>query len=341
MLDLAKQFLFDHWDLLLMVVVLLSIVYDRILTKQLREAFNATDKVQKAAIAERDETIEKMTTEFKKLSDICNDWQGLDAKKTKLLAEKAGTITNLTNENDGLKKTIGNISNEYVSNDQYDTLAARYTVSLNTVELLGRLGYIHGDVWKKNNTNAYVNCFIHYFDDNMAKFVDKIKKHPKMDEGTVKEIQNRLERIKDHILDKTTCIFEVVETLHVALNNYYRELDIYFETGGPVPLMIVDKEYVNGEMFKDLVKDLVLKEKFTPAHAEGLVATIVNLLIYPLSVCIDAVNCGEASPYINNTGIFYQEIAADSIGLKAHFVVPLSSMKVLQSVSAVNFLKDK
>lgn len=245
-----------------------------------------------------------------------------------------------------------------LENNETSTLQQEYLITKEkldncrqALEMVGRIGTVTDDFWRLYCITSYKNIVEDYIKSIFPKMVELMKAqlNDRNDEvldrvipvnmKTIEHIKVSLENICKAILKDTVIIPSLVDEMFVMLDNYYERREEYFISSGPVPVALIDKDYVGGDIFKEILTNIITAEKLHPVQSRLILLHLTNVLIYPLSLMQEQVNQGMLDNLLANTGYIIFDIKNQNNGNAFNLSIPVAARNYLFERNK-NFSKD-
>lgn len=220
-------------------------------------------------------------------------------------------------------------------------------VSLNNcraaLELVGRVGTLTNDFWRQYCLKVYVDVVNAYIKSITPKIIELLNEHLKnnnqnMDEKLVAESLlgvARVEKALNNIctnITKTSIIPNLVDEMFLMADSYFGKREEYFISGGPVPVAVIDEDFVKGKVFGKQIKNILKKENLSDEQLRIIEEHISNVLIYPLSLMLKQINSGNMENLLSDTGYLIMDLCIEGSENLHNFTIPTSSRRQLEKM---------
>lgn len=209
------------------------------------------------------------------------------------------------------------------------------------LEMVGRIGTVRGDLWKRHNTAEYtlaIRDFVRVASDRVKILSDKGELS--LNDDTIKEIQNRLTKLTTELVEHTEIVSHMVEEMDLMTQNYFNDRDTYLLTGGPEPVAVIDPDVLSGEMFIPIIKNLTTGFDLPEKEEKMMIQHLINGIVYPIIILRNNINSQIIEPILHASGYMVCEgqfkTEEDKSFNSFSFVFPCISRKVME----VNHMPD-
>lgn len=243
--------------------------------------------------------------------------------------------------------------NEQVSNLQQALLDSARTTStpsdnemalpLNqcrvVLETIGRIGQLRGNLWRKQNIEAYITSSVGLLDDVSDKILELVKgSNPT---GYNLDLVNQttliLDKIANKIVNETAIIPTLVDEMFVVVDNFYKSREQYLLSGGPEPMAVLSAEYRTGTILMGEVKRVLDDIGLSNNQKFMLQLHITQLLTQPLIDTVNKINGGVTDPLLNATGYLVNEFYDGNGKWRGSFYFPCLSRLAIERSRKFDF----
>lgn len=217
--------------------------------------------------------------------------------------------------------------------------AESLTVCRQTIEMMGRVGLFRNNIWRQHNIDSYREMIKPYMEQSITMISRKISSGLKPEEVT--NVVGKIRQVKNRLLSDNSIYETIVDDLTAMCERYYEDRGIYFATGGPVPVATLPTEYVKAEIFKKTVMQVVVEAKLNKQSEEILIGVMLNLLVFPLSEFLAALNNNALETVLSQSACFYYEHRNTLAGTENNLFIPMASIiQVARLNKDRNYLAD-
>lgn len=211
------------------------------------------------------------------------------------------------------------------------------------LELVGRLGTVENDFWYGYCLKTYeriVKAYVNSVAEGVRSLVEmQIRtKQITLDDETLRAIKDNdayvdeaLKKVFNTVINDTVILKTIVDEMFLMADDFYTRRDEYFISAGPVPTALVDKDFIDGKIFKNLLNDIFKKEKLPKELCQVFELHIVNILLFPLSSMQRSINLNEMEKIIGNTAYIVFDIKKRDSNDQFNFTIPVGARSQLNT----------